>query len=131
MTRRVLVTNKTNDYWLITGVFWIPTVLLLGCCFNYIHFRIFKWKGCIVLLVEVKTDEMDIRAHMQSFEVARTCDRHLFGRWLHRHLPVTCGNYIYRTKLTFTFYLLIYKKTVLWMNTMSILEFERTIHIKR
>ena len=29
------------------------------------------------------------------------------------------------------FYLLIYKKTVLWMNTTSILEFERTINIKR
>ena len=37
----------------------------------------------------LKTYEMDRHTHMRSFKVSRTRDRHSFGRWLHRHLPVT------------------------------------------
>ena len=40
---------------------------------------------------------MDRRTHMQSFVVERTRDIHSLGRWLHRYLPVTYSNYIYRT----------------------------------
>ena len=42
-------------------------------------------------------DEIYRRTHMRSFEVARTHDRHSFGQWLHRHLPVTYSNYLYPT----------------------------------
>ena len=46
---------------------------------------------------KLKTDKMDRRTHMQSFGVARTCDRHSLGQWMHRHLPVTYSNHIYCT----------------------------------
>ena len=46
---------------------------------------------------KLKTDKMDRHTHTRSFKVARTHDHHSFGQWLHRHLPVTCSNYLYRT----------------------------------
>ena len=52
--------------------------------------------GCLCW-EKLKTDEMDRHTHMQSFKVARTRVCHSFGRWLHRHSPVTYSNYLYRT----------------------------------
>ena len=46
---------------------------------------------------KLKTDKMDRHTHMQYFGVARTHDCHSLGQWLHRHLPVTYINYLYRT----------------------------------
>ena len=59
--------------------------------------KIYKHFGECDFWEKLKTDKMEIHTHVRSFKVARTCDSHPSGRWLHRHLPVTYSNYLYRT----------------------------------